>query len=90
MKRQFGKLPKAEQERIELEYHHTDPHEFDEEMSRAKTHAVESIRLSRRMVQSLKAVAESEGESGYEGMVKKWIKERLRQEVSKRGPTQTV
>lgn len=83
MKGRFGKLSKAEQERIELEYHQAKPREFDEQMSRAKTHVVESIRLPRQMVKSLKAVAESEGKRGYEGMVRKWIKERLRQEANK-------
>jgi hypothetical protein len=52
-------------------------------MSTAKTHVVESIRLPRRMVKTLKAVAESEGERGYETMVKKWIEERLHQRVNK-------
>lgn len=59
MKNRFGKLTKAKQETIELEYHQMNPHEFDEHMSQAKTHVVESIRLPRQMVQSLKSVAES-------------------------------
>ncbi len=83
MKRQFGKLPKAQQERIELEYHQMNPHEFDEQMSRAKTRVVESIRLPRQMVRTLKAVAESEGKRGYKAMVRKWIEERLHQEARK-------
>lgn len=61
MKNRFGKLTKAKQETIELKYHQMSPHDFDEHMSRAKIHVVESIRLPRRMVQSLKSVAESEG-----------------------------
>jgi hypothetical protein len=34
------------------------------------------------MVQTLKAVAESEGKRGYKAMVRKWIEERLHQEAS--------
>lgn len=83
MKNRFGKLAKAKQEAIELEYHKMNPREFDERMSGAKTHVVESIRLPRRMVQSLKSVAESEGKRGYKTMVRKWIEERLHQEASK-------
>ena len=83
MKRQFGKLPRADQERIEFEYHQMNPREFDEQMSRAKTHLVESIRLPRQMVQTLKAVAESEGKRGYKAMVRRWIEERLHHEASK-------
>ena len=83
MKRRFGKLPKAKQERIELDYHQMNPQQFDEHMSQAKTHVVESIRLPRRMVQNLKPVAESEGKRGYKTMVTKWIEERLRQEAGK-------
>jgi predicted N-acetyltransferase YhbS len=83
MRRKFGELHKTEQERIELEYHQMNPHEFDEQMSKAKTHVVEAIRLPRHMVQTLKAVAESEGEPGYKAMVRRWIEERLHQEESK-------
>ncbi len=83
MKNRFGKLTKAKQETIELEYHQMNPHKFDEHMSQAKTHVVESIRLPRQMVQSLKSVAESEGKRGYKTMVRKWIEERLNQEASK-------
>lgn len=80
MKNRFGKLTKAKQEAIELEYHQMNLHEFDEQMSQAKTHVAESIRLPRQMVQSLKSVAESEG---YKTRVRKWIEERLHQEKSK-------
>jgi len=83
MKRRFGKITKAEQETIELEYHRMNPREFDEQMLRAKTRVVESIRLPRQMVQSLKAVAESEGKRGYKTMVRKWIEERLHEKASK-------
>lgn len=83
MKNRFGKLTKAKQETVELEYHQMNPREFDEHMSQAKTHVVESIRLPRQMIQSLKSVAESEGKRGYKTMVRKWIEERLHQEASK-------
>lgn len=83
MKNRFGKLSKVKQEAVELEYHKMNPHEFDEHMSGAKTHVVESIRLPRRMVQNLKSVAESEGKRGYKTMVRKWIEERLHQEAGK-------
>ncbi len=59
------------------------PHELDEQMLYAKTHVVESIRMPRQMVWTLKAVAESEGERGYKAMFRKWIEERLHQEASK-------
>jgi predicted DNA-binding protein len=59
------------------------PRVFDEQMSQAKTHVVESIRLPRRMVQSLKSVAESGGKRGYKTMVREWIEERLHQEANK-------
>lgn len=83
MKSRFGKLTNVKQEAIELEYHKMNPQEFDEHMSGAKTHVVESIRLPRRMVQSLKSVAESKGRRGYKAMVRRWIEERLHQEASK-------
>lgn len=41
MKNQFRKLTKAQQETIDVEYHQMNPHEFDEQMSEAKTHVVE-------------------------------------------------
>ena len=83
MKKRVGSLTKAQQETIEIEYHQMNPHDFDEHMSKAKTHVVESIRLPRRMVRSLKAVAESEGKRGYKTMVRKWIEDRLHQEANK-------
>jgi hypothetical protein len=35
MKKQFGKLSKAERQRIESEYHHMKPEELNKSMSRA-------------------------------------------------------
>jgi hypothetical protein len=45
MKKQFAKLPKAEREKVELEYHGMKPEDFDAAMSRAKPHAPEAIHL---------------------------------------------
>ncbi|MFS8084460.1 MAG: hypothetical protein ACMG6H_02445 [Acidobacteriota bacterium] len=36
MKKQFAKLSKAEQEKVELEYHRMKPEDFEKAMSRAK------------------------------------------------------
>ncbi|MEK6407672.1 MAG: hypothetical protein AABN34_11970 [Acidobacteriota bacterium] len=83
MKKRFGKLSKAEQEEIELEYHQANPDEFDEQMSKGKKHVADSIRLPGEMVETLKVMAESEGERGYQTMVRKWIEERLHQEARK-------
>jgi len=81
MKKQFGKLSKAAQEKIELEYHQMKPEKFDKPMSRAKRHTPTTIRLSPQLVERLKAVAKSEGEPEYETMVRRWIEERLQQEI---------
>ena len=59
------------------------PDEFDEQMSNAKRHVADSIRLPPEMVETLKVVAESEGERGYQTLVSKWIEERLHQEARK-------
>lgn len=83
MKKQVSKLSKAAQEKRELEYHQMNPAEFDEQMSGAKKHVTDSIRLPREMVETLKAMAESEGERGYQTMVRKWIEQRLHQEARK-------
>ena len=48
MKKQFAKLPKAEREKVELEYHGMKPEDFDAAMSRAKPHKPETIRLTTR------------------------------------------
>lgn len=79
MKRQFAKLSKAEQEKIESDYHGMKPEELDGIMSRAKPRSPNAIRLSSRLVKKLKTVAESEGEPEYQAMVQRWVKERLQQ-----------
>jgi hypothetical protein len=82
MKKQFGKLAKAEREKIEARYHRMNPADFEERMSQAKQHSPGAIRLPAALVETLKIVAESEGEREYQAMVKRWIEERLRQEMS--------
>ena len=81
MKKQFSDLSKAEQEKIEREYHQMNPAEFDDLMSQAKTNTTASIRLPGKLVETLKVVAKLEGERGYQSMVRKWITERLQQEA---------
>ncbi len=84
MRKRFGKLPKAERERIEAQYHGMKPEEFDRVMSRAKQHTPIAIRLPQQLVRTLKRVAESEGELEYQTMVRRWIEERLQQKTSAR------
>lgn len=81
MKREFAKLSKAEQEKVELEYHQTKPEAFDELMAGATPHSPDAIRLPHRLVETLKTVAKTEGEPEYQVMVKRWLEERLRQET---------
>ncbi len=81
MKKQFAKLPKAKQEKIESKYHQMKPEEFDEQMSQAEHHTPDAIRLPPELIETLKTVAESEGEAEYQTMVRRWIEERLRQEI---------
>ena len=80
MRKRFGKLPKVEQEKIEAQYHRMKPEELDPLMSQAKRHSPGAIRLPAELVETLKMVAESEGEPEYQPMVKRWIEERLRKE----------
>lgn len=81
MKKQFSKLSKAEQEEVELAYHNMNPEDFDELMKDAEHHVPSVIRLPARLVTKLQTVADSSGEAGYQTMVKRWIEERLQQEV---------
>lgn len=83
MRKRFSKLTKTKQEEIELEYHQMNPADFDEQVSKANKHVADSIRLPREMVETLKVMAESEGERGYQTMVRKWIEQRLHQEARK-------
>jgi hypothetical protein len=79
MKKQFGKLTKAQQEKAELAYHQMKPEDFDEQMSQATRHSPAAIWLPKRLVRHLKAVAKAEGEPEYQVMVRRWIEERLQQ-----------
>jgi len=81
MKREFAKLSRVEQEKVELEYHRMQPEEFDKLMAGAKPHSPDVIRLPRRLVETLKTVAKTEGEPEYKTMVRRWVEERLRQET---------
>jgi hypothetical protein len=81
MKREFAKLSRVEQERVELEYHRTKPEGFDDLMAGAKPHSPDAIRLPHRLVETLKTVAKTEGEPEYKTMVRRWVEERLRQET---------
>ncbi len=80
MKKKFSKLSKKEREKTESEYHRMKPEDFDEIMSSATRHTPNSVRLPSRLVERLKTVAEREGKSEYQTIVRAWIEERLRQE----------
>ena len=47
MKKQFAKLSKAEQEKVELQYHQMKPDGFDKAMSQAKRHSPTAIPRSK-------------------------------------------
>ena len=83
MKKQFGKLSKSEQEKVESDYHRTKPEEFDKVMSRAKSHSPNAIHLSPRLVKRLKMVAALEGEPEYQAMVQRWVEERLQHDANR-------
>jgi hypothetical protein len=82
MKKRFGKLPKSERQKIEEQYHRMKPEDLDKAMSHARRHSPGAIRLPPRLIETLKMVAESEGEPEYQAMVRRWIEERLREETS--------
>lgn len=48
MKRQFAKLSKTEQEKVEAEYHQMNPRDLDEVMAQAKKHRSEARLRSKR------------------------------------------
>ena len=81
MKKQFGKLPKKEREKVEAAYTKMSPGDFGERMSRTKRQSAGAIRLPSRLVENLQTLADSEGEPEYQTMVKRWIEERLHQET---------
>lgn len=81
MKKRFSKLSKAEQEKVELAYHQMKPEDFDEVMTQAEHHSPNAIRLSPQVVETLKTLAEIEGEPRYQELARRWIEERLQQEA---------
>lgn len=81
MKKKAGKPSKAEQEKIELEYHRMNPEDFDELMKQAKRHTPAAIRLPAHLIEALKMMARLEGEPRYQTLVRRWIEERLQQEA---------
>lgn len=81
MKKKFAKLSKREQEKVEAEYHRMKPEDFNEIMSTATRHTPNVIRLPIRLVEKLKTVAEREGKTEYQTIVKAWIEERLQKET---------
>ncbi len=84
MKKKFAKLTKKEQEKVEAEYHRMKPEDFDETMSSPTRQSPNTVHLPNRLVEKLKTVAEQQGKSEYQTMVKIWIEERLRQEAGVR------
>jgi len=84
MKKKFGKLTKREHEKVEGEFHRMKPEDFDEIMSTATRQSSNAVRLPNHLVEKLKTVAERQGKSEYQTMVKTWIEERLRQEAGVR------
>jgi hypothetical protein len=81
MRKQFSRLSKAEQQKVELEYHQMPPDQLEKVMVKGKRHSPGTIRLSSRLVEKLKTVAKCEGEPEYQTMVKRWVEERLQQET---------
>ena len=81
MKKQFAKLSKSEQEKVEAWYHDQNPQEFDDVMRRASTHSPDVIRLPPGLTARLKTLAEKEGEPEYEAMVTRWLRERVQKEA---------
>jgi hypothetical protein len=82
MKKHFRRLPKNDRERIEAEYQRMSPRDFDDRMLRTKRRSPGAFRLPSKLVENLRTLAESEGEPEYQTMVKRWIQERLQQEIS--------
>lgn len=85
MKKQFGKLSKTEQEHVELAYHQMKPDDFGAQMTQAKAHSPAAVRLPARLVKRLQKAAKSSGEAEYQTLVRKWLEERLQQEVTTAG-----
>ena len=84
MTKKLSSLSKKEREKTEADYHRMKPEDFDDLMSNATQHTPNAVRLPDKLVAKLKTVAEQKGKSKYETMVKRWIEERLQQEVGAR------
>jgi len=52
MKRQLARLSKAQQEKVEAEYHRMKPEDFDQAMARAKPHRPEARPSTKRKSKS--------------------------------------
>ena len=81
IRKRFEKLPKAQQKKVEAEYHGMKAADFKEVMSNARPHTPTAIHLPEELVKTLKTFAKSAGERKYQTMVRRWIEERLRQEA---------
>jgi hypothetical protein len=81
MKKQFAKLSKTEQAKVEAWYHEQNPEGFDDIMGRASTHSPDVIRLPPQLTARLKTLAKREGEPEYQTMVTRWLKERVQKET---------
>ena len=80
MKKRFAKLSKAEQAKVEAEYHRMKPDDFDETMSTATRQSPNPVRLPNRLVEKLKAIAERQDTAEYQTIGRAWIEERLQRE----------
>ena len=81
MKKQFAKLSKTEQAKVEAWYHEQTPQHFADVMQRASIHSPDVIKLPPRLTAQLKTLAEREGEPEYQTMVTRWLTERVRKET---------
>ena len=82
MRKQFGKLSKTEQEKVEIAwYHEQSSREFDDVMRRASSHNPDVIRLPARLTATLKKLEKKEGEPEYQLMVTRWLNERVQKEA---------
>lgn len=85
MRKQFAKLSRTEQQKVEAWYHKQNLREFRDVMRRASSHSPNVIRLPPRLTATLKRLAKREGEPEYQIMITRWLKERV-QKRSKIGP----
>jgi TFIIF-interacting CTD phosphatase-like protein len=81
MKKQFSRLSKVEQERVEAWYHKQNPNQFDDVMRNGSTHTPNLIKLPTGLAATLKSLAKKEGEPDYQTMATRWLKERAAKET---------